>query len=264
MPKITLYHGDCLEEMKKIPDGSADLILTDPPYGTTACQWDQVIPFEPMWEQIKRIRKPRAAVCLFGSEPFSSYLRMSNIKEFKYDWIWEKNKSTGFLNANKQPLKDYEIISVFYSEQCQYNPQKTKADRTYKRGFIKRPKSDCYGEERDFNQIDDGRRYPKRIIYFNNNFTQEQIHPTQKPTKLLEYFISTYTKEGETVVDFTMGSGQTGIACLNTGRSFIGIEWSPVEPHDKYFKIASDRIRQREKEIEIEAKESLFNLKENI
>jgi len=223
--------------MKDIPDKSIDMILCDLPYGTTACKWDVVIPFEPLWTQYKRIIKDRGCIALFGSEPFSSYLRMSNIKQFKYDWIWQKNKATGFLNANKQPLFDYEVISVFYNKQCNYYPQKIEADNIYKRGLAKRNKSDCYGKEKDFFQIDNGKRFPKRIIYFNNNDTQNQIHPTQKPVALLEYLIKTYTLEGETVFDNCMGSGSTGVACKNLNRDFIG-----MEKDDKYFEIAKNRI----------------------
>ena len=212
-------------------DIKVDMILTDIPYGTTQNKWDSVIPFEPMWECITNINKNNGCVALFGAEPFSSKLRCSNIKNFKYDWIYQKNKTTGFLNAKKQPLNDYEIISIFYNKQCTYNPQKTVADKIYKRGFVKRNKSDCYGDEKDFVQVDDGMRYPKRIIYFNNNDTQHQLHPTQKPVELLEYMIKTYTNENDTVLDFTMGSGSTGVACKNTRRKFIGIELD-----DTYFK----------------------------
>jgi len=199
-----------------------------------------------MWERLNKLIKPNGAIVLFGSEPFSSALRMSNIKNYKYDWVWEKNKATGFLNAKKQPLNDNELISVFYGTQCTYNPQKSIAEMLYKRGLAKRTKSDCYGQEKDFEQIDDGMRYPKRIIYFNNNYTREQVHPTQKPVKLMEYLIKTYTNEGETVLDFTMGSGTTGVASVNTGRNFIGIELD-----QGYFKIAENRIKKAQKEREI-------------
>ena len=242
---IDLIKGDCLEVMKGIKSGSIDAIITDPPYGTTACKWDSVIDFDLMWEQLNRIIKPNGAIVLFGSEPFSSALRMSNVKNYKYDWKYEKNKSTGFLNAKRQPLLNYEDICVFYKKQCTYNPQKTKAKKVYKRGKVKRSKelnlqqSDNYGEQRDFIQVDDGLRYPKRIQYFNNNFTQKQQHPTQKPVELMEYLIKTYTNENETVLDFTMGSGSTGVACVNTNRNFVGIEQD-----EKYFNIAKDRINE--------------------
>ena len=219
--------------------------------GTTACKWDVVIPFEPLWEQYKRIIKDNGAIVLFGSEPFTSLLITSNVKNFKYNWIWQKNKSTGFLNAKRQPLNDHETISVFYRKQCTYNPQMTKADKTYKRGYVVRDKekdiqqSDNYGEQKSFLQEDNGLRYPKRIQYFNNNYTREQLHPTQKPVALLEYLIKTYTLEGETVLDNTMGSGSTGVACINTKRNFIGIE-----KDDKYFEIAKKRIADAIKDNE--------------
>jgi DNA modification methylase len=242
---IDLRLGDCLEVMKTIKSGSIDAIITDPPYGTTACKWDSVIDFDLMWEQLNRIIKTNGAIVLFGSEPFSSALRMSNIKNYKYDWKYEKNKSTGFLNAKRQPLLNYEDICVFYKKQCTYNPQKTKAEKVYKRGKVKRSKelnlqqSENYGEQKDFIQVDDGLRYPKRIQYFNNNFTQKQQHPTQKPITLMEYLIKTYTNKNETVLDFTMGSGSTGVAANNLNRNFIGIE-----QEEKYFNIARERIEE--------------------
>lgn len=241
MNTMELYNGDCLELMKNIPDGSVDLVLTDPPYGTTACKWDSVIPFEPMWEQLNRIIKPNGAICLFGSEPFSSALRMSNIKNFKYDWIWEKSKATGHLNVKKQPLRKYETISVFYKKQPTYNPQGlikkehptiSKGDRGKKGNGSS---GECYGLAiRD--SLQEYENYPKNIIAFNVD-TKAEFHPTQKPIAMLEYLIKTYTSEGETVLDFTMGSGSTGVACINTGRSFIGIELDPG-----YFEIAQKRI----------------------
>lgn len=223
--------------MKDIDDKSVDMILCDLPYGTTQCKWDTVIPFELLWKQYNRIIKDNGAIVLFGSEPFTSLLICSNINRFKYNWIWQKNKSTGFLNSKKQPLNDNETISVFYKKQCTYNPQMTKAENVYKRGFVNRNKSDCYGDEKDFIQVDTGMRYPKRIQYFNNNYTREQFHPTQKPVELSEYMIKTYTNEGELVLDNCMGSGTTGVACRNLHRRFIGIE-----KEENYFKISEDRI----------------------
>lgn len=224
-----------------------DMILTDIPYGTTQCKWDSVIPFEPMWERINKLIKNNGCIALFGSEPFTSTLICSNIKDFKYNWIWQKNKTTGFLNAKKQPLNDNETISIFYKKQCTYNPQMTQAEKVYKRGYVTRDKetniqqSDCYGEQKTFLQEDNGLRYPKRIQYFDNNFTRNQLHPTQKPVELLEYLINTYTNENEIVLDFTMGSGSTGVSCINTNRKFIGIE-----KEEKYFNISVDRIKQAE------------------
>lgn len=232
--KIKLYQGDCLEVMKKIPDGSVDLILTDPPYGTTACKWDNVIDFELMWEQLNRIIKPNGAIVLFGSEPFSSALRMSNIKNYKYDWIWEKTKPTGFANAKKQPLRNIENITVFYKKTINYNPQglisiepkivnKTNCKIMGKNGF-----KDGYLQTQT--------NYPKQNLIFKSE--TKTLHPTQKPVALLEYLIKTYTQEKETVLDFTMGSGSTGVACKNLNRNFIGIELD-----EEYFKIAQARIK---------------------
>ena len=231
--------------MKDIPDKSVDMILCDLPYGTTQNKWDVIIPFDELWEQYNRMIKNNGAITLFGSEPFTSLLICSNIKHFKYNWIWQKNKCTGFLNAKKQPLNDNETISVFYKKQSTYNPQMTKADKIYKRGFVIRDKalsiqqSDNYGELKSYNQVDNGLRYPKRIQYFNNNFTNKQLHPTQKPVALLEYLIKTYTKDGDIVLDNCMGSGSTGVACVNTNRKFIGMELD-----EKYFDIASRRIEE--------------------
>ena len=239
MEQMKLIQGDCLEEMKNIQDKSVDMILCDLPYGTTACKWDTIIPFDKMWKQYERIIKDNGAIVLTGSEPFTSILISSNIINFKYNWIWQKNKTTGFLNSKKQPLNDNETISVFYKKQCDYNPQMTEADKIYKRGFNKREynNSECYGKQKDWVQKDTGLRYPKRIIYFNNNNTQQQIHPTQKPVALMEYLIKTYTNEGDLVLDNCMGSGTTGVACINLKRDFIGIELD-----EKYFKIAKQRI----------------------
>lgn len=239
-----IYNMDCLKGMDlMIEQGiKVDAIITDPPYGTTQCKWDTIISFEDMWSRLKQIRNDNTPIVLFGSEPFTSTLVCSNIKEFKYNWIYQKNKTTGFLNAKKQPLNDHETISVFYKKQCVYNPQMTIAEKIYKRGFVTRNKSDNYGEEKPFIQEDNGLRYPKRIQYFNNNDTQNQFHPTQKPLKLIEYLIKTYTNEGDTVLDFTMGSGTTAIACLNTNRNFIGFELD-----EEYWKVANGRVENHAK-----------------
>ena len=235
MSNIKLYQGDCLEVMKNIEDGNVDLILTDPPYGTTACKWDSVIPFEPMWEQLNRIIKPNGAIVLFGSEPFSSALRMSNIKNYKYDWVWEKPQGVDPLLAKKRPLNNIEYISVFYKKQPTYNPQ-FEEGKPYKtiRDKIDRV---CEINGHIFKQTEtnnEGYRYPKRVLKFNRETGK---HPTQKPVALLEYLIKTYTLEDETVLDFTTGSGSTGVACINTGRNFIGIELD-----ERYFNIAKERI----------------------
>ena len=187
---MQLYNGDCLEIMKAIPDGSIDLILTDPPYGTTACKWDNVIPFEPMWEQLKRIIKPNGAIVLFGSEPFSSLLRCSNLSMFKYDWIWEKSKSTGFLNSKKQPLRSHEVISVFYKKQPKYNPQMVDG-KPYDKG-IRKPQSgnDVYGNYNQHHILSGGNRYPRSVQYFRTAESEGGYHKTQKPSGIVCKFIN--------------------------------------------------------------------------
>jgi len=242
---MRLYKGDCLEVMKEIESGSIDAIITDPPYGTTACKWDSVINFDLMWEQLNRIIKPNGAIVLFGAEPFSSALRMSNIKTFKYDWIWDKKRCTGFLNAKKQPLRNNETISVFYKKQCIYNPQPYKKNTTGNMGKSKEHQTDNYGK---YYQVDNDNSnefgYPRTLltqIPVINNLSKDKsgLHPTQKPILLMEYLIKTYTNENETVLDFTMGSGSTGVACVNTNRNFIGIEMD-----SNYFEIAQNRIKE--------------------
>jgi site-specific DNA-methyltransferase (adenine-specific) len=238
---IDLRCGDCLELMKDIPDGSVDFVLTDPPYGTTACKWDSVIPFEPMWEQLSRIIKPNGAICLFGSEPFSSALRVSNIKNYRYDWIWCKEKPSNFALAKKNPLKYHENISIFYNKFATYNPQMTvgKPNHSVGKG-IRRKENESNFNSKIVTNKTDGMKYPKSVLFFNRE--PKPIHPTQKPVALIEYLVRTYTNEGETVLDFTMGSGSTGVACVNTGRNFIGIEL------DKgYFQIAKERIETANK-----------------
>jgi len=243
---MKLINGDCLEEMKTIPDGSIDLVLTDPPYGTTACKWDSVIPFEPMWEQLKRVIKPNGAIVLMGSEPFSSALRMSNIKNFKHDWVWEKNAGSNFGVVKYQPMKEHENILVFCKNKNRVNYYPIKEKR--KGGGESRSKSPVkYNNTSDHGYISnkkitinkiDKLRYPSSIQKFNR---ERGLHPTQKPVALMEYLIKTYTNENETVLDFTMGSGTTGVACKNLNRDFIGIEL------DKdYYKIALKRIESNE------------------
>ena len=238
---IQLYNGDCLELMKNIPDGSVDLVLTDTPYGTTACKWDSVIPFEPMWEQLNRIIKPNGAICLFGSEPFSSALRMSNIKHFKYDWIWEKEQGANFMLCKYQPYKVHEIVSVFSKATHKYFPQMTDG-KPYISG--KGTSGDITGNIPKVQTKNEGKRYPRSVQKFCTDKSKSK-HPTQKPVALLEYLIRTYTNEGETVLDFTMGSGSTGVACVNTNRNFIGIELD-----NGYFNIAKKRIEEAQSKIE--------------
>ena len=232
-----LWQGDCLELMKNIKDESIDMILCDPPYGTTACKWDTIIPFEPMWEQINRVIKPNGAICLFGSEPFSSALRMSNIKNFKYDWIWNKKKGGNPLLSKIQPIKITENISVFGKNKVNYYPIMTERDKPKSRGKNTGRKSETTNNAWTENKIYT-HFYPKNIIEFSNASQKGKVHPTQKPVDLLEYLINTYTKEDETILDFTMGSGSTGVAAMNTNRKFIGIELE-----QQYFDIAQKRIQ---------------------
>ena len=230
--KIDLKCGDCLQLMKEIPDKSIDMILCDLPYGTTACKWDNIIPFEPLWEQYNRIIKNNGAILLFGSEPFASKLRLSNLKNYKYDWIWNKKQTGNPFLAKKQPLKIFENILVFNSRI--YNPIMRKGKSRIKGGG---------SNAKIFNNTDscvNDLYYPTAIIEFANckNKT-ERLHPTQKPVELLEYLIKTYTNENEVVLDNCMGSGSTGVACVNTNRNFIGIELD-----QKYFEIAEKRIKE--------------------
>jgi site-specific DNA-methyltransferase (adenine-specific) len=234
---INLIQGDCLERMKEIGSGSVDMVLTDPPYGTTACKWDSIIPPEPMWEQLKRIIKPNGAIVLTGSEPFSSFLRVSNIKQYKYDWIWNKVLHSNPLIAKKQPLSAHETISVFYKKQPTYNPQMEDGDKSLIRNGEKTHLASTKGHvPHTISKNKTGKRYPKKIITIPNS-KRGGLHPTQKPVALMEYLIKTYTNEGETVLDFTMGSGTTGVAAKNLGRDFIGIELD-----ETYFDIAQERI----------------------
>ena len=247
---MQLYNGDCLDILKDIPDKSIDLILTDPPYGTTQCKWDSVIPFEKMWPELNRVIKDNAAIVLFGSEPFSSALRMSNIDNYKYDWIWCKDKATGHLNAKKQPLRLTENISVFYNKQCFYFPQLEKKPlKNIRPVTTMRKNTGVYGamNKESIRKIPIDMSYPKNILKFNACFSVkgESYHETQKPVALLEYLIKTYTNENEIVLDFTMGSGSTGVAAVNTNRDFIGIELDK-----NYYDIATKRIEQAQKEKE--------------
>lgn len=222
--------------MNKIPDGSIDLVLTDPPYGTTACKWDSVIPFEPMWEQLHRVAKKNTAIVLFGSEPFSSALRMSNIKRYKYDWVWDKVRPSGFQLARIMPMKRHELVSVFCCGSVPYIPQKEKRDKPVKGKVASKSESSPLKYSDGVTRIYTDKN-PQSILEYYKGSDGAYVHPTQKPVALLEYLIRTYTNEGETVLDFTMGSGSTGVACVNTGRKFIGIE---LDEH--YFGIAQERI----------------------
>lgn len=253
MQSIELYEGDCITIMKELINKNlkVDLVLTDIPYGTTKCKWDSIIPFNQMWDCLNKITHNTTPICLFGKEPFSSNLRLSNVSNFKYDWVWNKENSTNFMLAKKRPLNPLELISVFYKKQPTYNPQRRPKTITYdgtrtsesdKKHHIQN--SDILGNfsSRRFYE-DDGTRYPIQLITFNSQSKEcnnsNRVHPTQKPVELLEYLIKTYTNPGDTVLDFTMGSGSTGVACKNLSRNFVGIE---LDHH--YFEIAKERIEK--------------------
>ena len=248
---MKLYKGDCLEVMKLIPYKSIDAIITDPPYGTTACKWDSVIDFDLMWKQLNRIIKPNGAIVLFGSEPFSSALRMSNIKNYKYDWVWEKSMPTGMATCSFMPMKYHEIISVFVNKG---KPTFNKILAERNKSGLSRAKYKMQGSSHLSNHVNMGKQNPtqynptkvnpKTVLKFKsipNTPKGSKLHSTQKPVALMEYLIKTYTNENETVLDFTMGSGSTGVAAKNTNRDFIGIEMD-----DKYFNIAQQRIKETE------------------
>ena len=237
--RFELLHGDCLERMKEIEPGSVDMVLTDPPYGTTACKWDAVIPFEPMWEGIKRVIKKNGAIVMTASQPFTSALVMSNVKMFKYTWVWEKSTKTNFLNAKHQPLRKHEDVLVFSDGKTTYNPQGLQDKNSFTRQGSK--ETDNYGaQDRSAGgYFQEKTGYPDSVLSIKSHASKESVHPTQKPVALMEYLIRTYTNEGQTVLDFTMGSGTTGVACMNTGRNFIGIEMDA-----DYFDIAASRIAE--------------------
>lgn len=234
---IKLIHGDCLEVMQGLEPGSVDMVLADPPYGTTACKWDSVIPLELMWQELKRVARDNAAIVMTSQTPFDKVLGCSNLEWLRYEIIWEKTSATGHLNAKKMPMKAHENILIFYSELPIYNPQKTfgHVRKTSKTG--KTYSSDCYGRESAKPHYDSTSRYPRSIQTFATDKQKLRLHPTQKPVALMEYLIKTYTSEGDTVLDFCMGSGTTGEACKNLNRNFIGIE-----KQKKYFDIAKERI----------------------
>jgi site-specific DNA-methyltransferase (adenine-specific) len=243
---VWLMYGDCLERMKEIPDGSVDMVLTDPPYGTIACKWDSVIPLEPMWEQLKRITKPNGAIVMTASQPFTSILGASNLGMLKYSWVWEKGRPTNFPNAKRMPLKGFEDILVFYKKQPVYHPQGTTAVNKVVKNTGTKTRSGSLKENGDrtsvhndmckheeYTQTTTG--YPRGIVKFTQD--SNSLHPTQKPVALMEYLINTYTNEGETVLDFTAGSFTTGVACVNTNRKFIGIEMD-----ENYFNVGKNRL----------------------
>lgn len=250
-----LYNGDCLKLMKDIPSKSIDMILCDLPYGTTKCKWDIIIPFEPLWEQYNRIIKDNGAIVLFGSEPFSSYLRISNIKNYKYDWKWDKVTGTGHLCAKFQPMQQIEDIVIFCKNKTVYNPQLILLnDEEYKRKISKITKRKSYKSNSEltssknelsiFDRDLDKYKYkqPSNLLTYSKYMQEcnnvKRVHPTQKTVALLEYLIKTYTNENDIVLDNCMGSGSTGVACINTNRKFIGIE-----KDENYFNIAKERIQ---------------------
>lgn len=239
MNDIELWHGDCLGLMKDIPDKSVDMILCDLPYGTTQNKWDSVIPFELLWCQYRRIIKDNGAICLFGQGLFTANLICSNKEMYRYDLIWEKTKAGGFLNARRMPLQAHENISVFYKKLPVYNPQ-MEAGKPYIKKAVTNGDGKNYGKFDRVGEIavNEGTRFPRSVIKISND-NHKSLHPTQKPVELLEWLIRTYTNENETILDNCMGSGSTGVACVNTNRRFLGIELD-----NTYFEIAKKRIEE--------------------
>jgi len=258
MSEVNLMLGDCLERMKEIESGSVDMILTDPPYGTTACKWDSIIPLEPMWEQLKRIIKPNGAIVMTASQPFTSILVCSNLKMFKYEWVWEKAVGSNFATLKYQPMKEHESVLVFSKTKHNYYPIMQERKGTQKGVSpdytnTKSESSDKKGEATgSIKRNRDGKKYgelrnPSSVQFFNNRISADRgFHPTQKPVALMEYLIKTYTNEGDTVLDFTAGSFTTGVACVNLNRKFIGIEMDR-----DYFDIGVNRIKERIKCLDL-------------
>ena len=240
-----IYNEDCLQGMKRIADGAVDCIISDLPYGSTACSWDSVIPFEPLWEQFKRVTKPNAAIVLFGSEPFSSALRMSNIGMYKYDWIWVKNRASGFLEAKNKPMKIHETISVFSqgasangcNNRITYNPQGLVKTAIVRRNCSHSVYDNRKSREAGTSFVQENSNYPTSALFFDMPLDSGRLHPTQKPVDLLRYLILTYSNEGDTILDATIGSGTTAVAALMEKRHFIGFE-----TNKEYFDIAQGRI----------------------
>jgi DNA modification methylase len=232
-----LYLGDCLDIMRILPDSSIDLILTDLPYGTTACRWDTVIPLDPLWAHYKRLIKPNGVIVLTACQPFTSVLVMSNPSWYKTEWIWEKSNATGFLNAKKQPLRAHESVLVFYTKSPTYNPQMTHG-HIRKTASRKTINSDCYGEGNILTAYDSTSRYPRTVQPFSSDKQKSSLHPTQKPVSLMEYLIKTYSNEGDVILDSCAGSFTTGVASSNTNRLFIGIE-----KDQNYFNIGVERMK---------------------
>ncbi len=244
---VTLHLGDCLEYMRTLDAGSVDAILTDLPYGTTACKWDEVIPFAPMWEAVRRVLKPRGAFVTTASQPFTSALVMSNAEWFKYALVWRKRRVTGHLDAKRKPLREHEDVLIFCDGQPSYNPQMTPSG-----GHVRGPFGKRNGKAAVYNDfVDDSspaaiatEYYPRSTFEFLS--PMQSVHPTQKPVALYDYLTRTYTNEGDTVLDIAMGSGTTGVACVQTGRKFIGCEIDPG-----YFAIAEKRIREAQMQLRL-------------
>ena len=239
---MRLWHGDCLTLMKDIDTNSVDMLLVDLPYGTTQCKWDSIISLKDLWIEYNRIIKDNGAMLFHCAQPFTSNLIMSNVKNFKYEWVWEKSKASNYLNAKKQPLRAHESIAVFYRKPPTYNPQMTQGE-AYNKGTAKR-ETEVYGSQRAVEVKSDGERYPRTVQYFVTAEKEGKLHPTQKPIAFTEYFVKTFSNPGDVILDNTMGSGTTGVACVNLDREFIGIE-----KDKEYFDIAVERISEAEDHI---------------
>lgn len=235
-----IYNMDCLEGMKAIPDGSVDAVICDLPYGTTRNQWDSVIPLDQLWTEYRRITKPNAAIVLFSQQPFTSALVMSNPQMFRYEWIWQKESGTGFLNAKKMPLKEHENVLLFYDTLPTYNPQMKHGYEPYR--CKSGDPSSNYGSQHSVETVNNGERYPTTIVPFDRD--PDAWHPTQKPVDLLRYLVLTYTNEGDTILDPFMGSGTTAIACIKERRHFIGFELNK-----EYYDKACKRIKAKQAQL---------------
>ena len=249
---IDIKQGDCIKLMQELPDTFIDMILCDLPYGTTKCRWDTIIPFEDLWEQYMRIIKPNGAIVLFGQEPFSSLLRCSNLSWYKYDIYWEKERLTNINQVKKRVGKTVETISIFYNKQPTYNPQMIKYDGKPRSNKVKNGKLGTLTDQQEkkvFEYKDNGWRYPTQVWKYQRDCLTSNLHPTQKPVELLTNLIKTFTNEGDTVLDNCMGSGSTGIACINANRNFIGYELD-----ERYFQIAKERLEQHENKTIIQTK----------
>lgn len=244
---VELHEGDCLSVLGELPESCADAVIADPPYGTTACKWDSVIPLEPMWAGLKHVAKERAAIVMTASQPFTTTLIASNMKMFKYCWVWEKQKPTNFYQVKRQPLKAHEDVAVFCRTSPNYFPQGVVAVNV--KNGRKQKSSNIYSPYDGGGYIQTVGNYPSSIQFVPTEGDKDRVHPTQKPVALMAYLIRTYTNEGETVLDFTCGSGTTGVAAIREGRRFIGVEKDP-----KYFDIAVERIERELREQRIQPK----------